>query len=93
MARWLLMTHDRVLGYEFCLIQEFLALMMGARRASIVEAASPCRRGLIRYSRGQMAFANRAGFEARTCECYWVVTRGWDRLLGPDFLTTSSISR
>jgi CRP-like cAMP-binding protein len=87
MARWLLMSHDRVLGDTFQLTQEFLSMMMGVRRASVSEAAQALQEaGLIRYNRGTLTIADRAGLEARTCECYWVVTREWDRLLGADFL-------
>ena len=87
LARWLLMTHDRVLGDEFELTQEFLAQMMGVRRASVSEAASALQAaGYIRYSRGFVTILDRHGLEERTCECYWVVTREWDRLLGTDFL-------
>jgi hypothetical protein len=42
--------------------------------------------GLIHYSRGVITIVDRAGLERRACECYWVVTREWDRLLGTDFL-------
>ena len=87
LARWLLMSHDRVLGDEFPLTQEFMAEMMGVRRASVSEAAADLQAaGLIRYVRGVITIADRAGLEQRTCECYWVVTREWDRLLGTDFL-------
>jgi hypothetical protein len=87
LARWLLMSHDRVLGDEFQLTQEFLAMMMGVRRASVSEAAAAFQaEGLIRYTRGLLAIVDRPGLESRTCECYWVVTREWDRLLGADFL-------
>jgi CRP-like cAMP-binding protein len=88
LARWLLMSHDRVLGDEFLLTQEFLAQMMGVRRASVSEAAADFQAaGLIRYSRGLLTILDRAGLEDQTCECYWVVTREWDRLLGTDYLT------
>jgi CRP-like cAMP-binding protein len=87
MARWLLMSHDRVLGDEFLLTHEFLAQMMGVRRASVSEDAAVLQReGLIRYERGRMTIVDRAGLEGRTCECYWVVTLEWDRLLGTDYL-------
>src|SRR3712207_2878595 len=89
MARWLLMCHDRVLGEEFLLTHEFLSQMMGVRRASVTEAAGVFQdEGLINYSRGHITIIDRAGLEARTCECYWVVTREWDRLLGTDFLAS-----
>jgi CRP-like cAMP-binding protein len=94
MARWLLMSHDRVLGDEFLLTQEFLAQMMGVRRASVSETASLFQeQGLISYTRGTMAILDRAGLEARTCECYWVVTEEWDRLLGSDFLANGKRAR
>jgi hypothetical protein len=90
MARWMLMSHDRVLSDEFYLTQEFLAQMMGVRRASVSEAAATLQEaGLLRYSRGTMTIVNRPGLEEMTCECYWVVTREWDRLLGADFLASS----
>lgn len=89
MARWLLMTHDRVLGDDFYLTHEFLSQMMGVRRASVTETAVRFQAaGLIDYSRGQVTIRDRAGLEASTCECYWVVAREWDRLLGADFLTS-----
>jgi Mn-dependent DtxR family transcriptional regulator len=87
LARWLLMTHDRVPSDEFPITQEFLAQMMGVRRASVSDAASQMQEaGHIRYTRGMMSIVDRLGLEERTCECYWVVTREWDRLLGSDFL-------
>jgi hypothetical protein len=87
LARWLLMTHDRVLGDNFSITQDFLAQMMGVRRASVSDAASQMQEsGYIRYLRGIMTIVDRLGLEELTCECYWVVAREWDRLLGTDFL-------
>jgi hypothetical protein len=87
LARWLLMSHDRVLGDEMLLTQEFLSQMMGVRRASVSEAAAKFQAAeLIHYSRGTITIVDRPGLEHRTCECYWIVTREWDRLLGTDFL-------
>ena len=89
MARWLLMSHDRVQGDEILLTHEFLSQMMGVRRAGVSEIAAELQReGLIRYERGRMRIVDRAGLEARTCECYWVVTEEWDRLLGTDYLAS-----
>jgi CRP-like cAMP-binding protein len=84
-ARWLLMTHDRVDGAsEFTLKQEFLAFMLGVRRAGVTEAAGQLQaRGLIRYRRGTISVMDRAGLERATCECYGIVRRQFDRLL-PD---------
>jgi hypothetical protein len=87
MARWLLMSHDRVMGDEFLLTHEFLSQMMGVRRASVSEVAAELqRKGFIRYERGRMTIVDRARLEARTCECCWIVTQEWDRLLGSDYL-------
>lgn len=80
-ARWLLMTHDRVTRDEFMLTQEFLSQMLGVRRARVNVAAGILQRaGLIRYSRGRIRLADRAGLEAAACECYSVVRAEYDRL-------------
>jgi CRP-like cAMP-binding protein len=82
MCRWLLMTHDRVGADEFHLTQEFLAQMLGVRRPSVTVAAGELRReGLIRYQRGRIRVAHRAGLEAGACECYQTVRQEFDRLL------------
>jgi CRP-like cAMP-binding protein len=82
-ARWLLMTHDRVGGSDaFPLTQEFLAIMLGVRRAGVSVAAGALQdAGLIRYRRGGIRVLDRAGLEAAACECYGVVRRQYDRLL------------
>jgi CRP-like cAMP-binding protein len=84
-ARWLLMTHDRVGGAEqFPLTQEFLAQMLGVRRATVTVAAGMLQRdGLIRYTRGKITVVDRAGLEEAACECYRVLRDETDRLLGP----------
>lgn len=90
MARWLLMSHDRVLDDEFSLTHEFLSQMMGVRRASVTEAAAGIQAtGAMIYTRGRVRITDRAELEGLTCECYWVVTREWDRLLGTDFLAST----
>jgi CRP-like cAMP-binding protein len=84
-ARWLLMTQDRVSADQFPLTQEFLAFMLGVRRASVTVAAGMLQEaGLIRYSRGRIAVRDRAGLEAASCECYGVVKRKYAQLLGPE---------
>jgi CRP-like cAMP-binding protein len=82
-ARWLLMTHDRVDGAtEFALRQEFLAFMLGVRRAGVTAAAGNLQeQGLIRYRRGKIRIVDRAGLERASCECYGIVRRQFDRLL------------
>lgn len=77
------MTHDRVLGDRFELTQEFLAEMLGTRRASVSVAAGILQRaGFIRYSRGRVEVVNRAGLESAACECYGVIAREYERLIG-----------
>ena len=83
-ARWLLMTQDRVGKDHFGLTQDFLAFMLGVRRASVTVAAGMLQRaGLIRYSRGRITIVDREGLEAASCECYAVVRQRYDDLLGP----------
>jgi CRP-like cAMP-binding protein len=82
-ARWLLMTHDRVPGDRFELTQEFLAEMLGVRRPSVSIAASILQRaGFIRYSRGRIEIVDRVGLESAACECYGVIAREYERLIG-----------
>jgi CRP-like cAMP-binding protein len=82
-VRWLLMTHDRVVGDEFPLKQEFLAQMLGVRRTGISEVAGRLqRKRLIKYSRGWMSVIDRRGLERVSCECYQAVAREYRRLLG-----------
>jgi CRP-like cAMP-binding protein len=83
MCRWLLMTHDRVGGDEFPMTHEFLSQMLGVRRASVTIVAGIFQKaGLIAYHRGTISILDRAGLEAASCECYHVVRREFDRLLG-----------
>lgn len=82
-ARWVLMTHDRVKGGQFDLTQEFLADMLGVHRPSVSLVASTFQQaGLIKYSRGHMSILNRRGLEDTACECYEIVSKQFDRLLG-----------
>lgn len=71
LARWLLMTHDRMGEDEFQITQEFLSNMLGVRREGVSIAAGDLqRRKLIRDSRGRLAVLDRPGFEATSCGCY-----------------------
>ena len=82
-ARSLLQTHDRVGVDQFLLTQDFLAQMMSVRRARVSAAARRLRKaGLIRYARGRMTILDRPGLESASCECYRVIEREFDRLLG-----------
>jgi len=81
-ARWLLLTHDRVGTDEFPMTHEFLAQMLGVRRASVtVTAGSLQRAGFVEFSRGRVAVVDRAGLEGAACECYGVTREVYDRLL------------
>ena len=74
LARWLLMTHDRVKSAEFRMTHEFLGHMLGVRRVGVTKAAHALqKRNLISYSRGDITILDRIGLVAAACECYEVV--------------------
>ena len=80
-ARWLLMTHDRVDGDEFPLTHEFLAFMLGVRRAGVTLAMGGLQDArLVHYVRDRVTVADRAGLEHASCECYEVVRAHYERL-------------
>jgi CRP-like cAMP-binding protein len=71
LARWLLMCQDRMDSNVLPLTHEFLAQMLGTRRASVSVAATILQRaGLIRYNRGHVTVLSRRGLEKASCECY-----------------------
>jgi CRP-like cAMP-binding protein len=79
LARWLLMTHDRMGDDEFQLTQEFLSNMLGVRREGVSRAATNLqKRKLITYSRGRLRVIDRPGLEATSCGCYEIITEEAD---------------
>lgn len=83
LCRWLLMSSDGVGSEELRLTQDFLATMLGVRRAGVSEAASQLQgKGLIRYQRGRIQILDRKSLEASACECYAVVKAEYNRLFG-----------
>jgi CRP-like cAMP-binding protein len=88
MCRWLLLTLDRLRGNELVMTHELLSTILGVRRASISDIAGSLQKdGLIRYERGRITVLDRAAIEQRSCECYAVVKKEYDRLL-PDIKAT-----
>ena len=82
LCRWLLLSLDRLPANELLMTQELIANMLGVRREGVTEAAGKLQKsGLIQYSRGHIKILDRSGLEKRSCECYAVVKREFDRLL------------
>jgi CRP-like cAMP-binding protein len=82
LCRWLLLSLDRLPASELVMTQELIANMLGVRREGVTEAAGMLQAaGLIEYRRGHISVLDRAGLEARVCECYAVVKKEYDRLL------------
>jgi CRP-like cAMP-binding protein len=83
LARWLLMTQDRAHAKTFHVTQEFLALMLGVRRVGVTKAAGSLqKRGLIRYSRGDVMVIDRRGLKAASCGCYQADRESYQQILG-----------
>jgi CRP-like cAMP-binding protein len=81
LARWLLMYQDRTQSDEFFLTQDFIANMLGLRRAGVSTVAHRLRQaGLIQYKRGNIKILDRQGLKEMTCECYPVLKAEFDRL-------------
>jgi CRP-like cAMP-binding protein len=82
LCRWLLLSLDRLSSNRLIMTQELIANMLGVRREGVTEGAMKLQHaGLIRYARGRISVLDRAGIERRTCECYAVVKKEYDRLL------------
>jgi len=81
-ARWLLTTRGQVGADAFGLTQEFLAEMLGVRRATVTIAAGMLQKaGLIRYRRGWIEVLDADGLEAAACECFTVIRDEYGRFM------------
>lgn len=79
LARWLLMTGDRLRSREFNITHAYLGHVLGVRRVRITQAAGALQeKGLISYSRGRMRLLARPGLEAAACSCYQVIRKLYD---------------
>jgi len=88
LCRWLLLSLDRLQGDELVMTQELIANMLGVRREGVTAGALKLQQaGVIRYARGHITVLDRAGLEKRSCECYLVVKKEYDRLLPPMIAT------
>ena len=84
LARWLLITHDRLQVDTLPLTQQFLAFMLGVYRPSVTTVAQGLQRaGLIDYERGRVSILDRTGLERAVCECYRANAEATDALLPP----------
>jgi CRP-like cAMP-binding protein len=82
LCRWLLLSLDRLPTNELIMTQELIANMLGVRREGVTEGALKLQHaGLISYVRGHITVLNRQGLEKRSCECYAVVKKEYERLL------------
>jgi CRP-like cAMP-binding protein len=76
LARWLLMTEDRVGGASFPLTQEYMSVMTGVQRTTVSTMAAALKKdGIIDYSRGNIVVLNQTALKARACECYGEMER------------------
>jgi CRP-like cAMP-binding protein len=83
LCRWLLLSLDRLSSNQLTMTQELIANMLGVRREGVTEAAGKLQKlGVIRYNRGHITVIDRPRLEALCCECYAVVKKESDRLLG-----------
>jgi CRP-like cAMP-binding protein len=83
LPRWLLETQERIHSDHLPLTQEFIATMLGVRRAGVTLTAQKLQeQRLIQYRRGNVQILNQAGLEASACECFRMVKAEYDRLLG-----------
>lgn len=82
LCRWLLLSLDRLQGTDMMMTQDLIANMLGVPRDGATEGALKLQTaGLINYTQGRIRVLDRGGLEKRTCECYAVVKKEYDRLL------------
>lgn len=82
LCRWLLLSLDRLEGPELVMTQELISNMLGVRREGVTDGATKLQKaGIISYARGRIKVLDRTALESRTCECYGVVKKEYDRLL------------
>lgn len=82
LARWLLMTHDRVGSTDLHLTQETIGEMLGVHRTTVIRVAKSLQlEGVIRHGRGRVTITDRAGLEQIVCECYSAVVRHFKRAI------------
>jgi CRP-like cAMP-binding protein len=82
LARWFLMTQDRVRSGELCATQESIAHLLGVRRSSITAAAGSLQKqNLIDYRRGRIEILDQRGLRAASCSCYGIIKRQYDSFL------------
>jgi CRP-like cAMP-binding protein len=93
LCRWLLLNIDRLSSNKLAMTHELIAMSLGVRREGVTEAARKLQKaGMIDYRRGHITVLDRPGLEARSCECYQVVKREYDRLLpGSTFRETQTL--
>ncbi len=80
---WFLHCLDRIPSNELIITQEFIAQMLGVRREGVTAAAGKLQKaGVISYRRGRISIVDRSGLECRACECYGLIRKEYDRILG-----------
>ena len=83
LARWLLMSRDRIDSDDLPMTQEFLSYMLGVRRAGVSVVANALQStGVIRLSRGHLTVLDRAGLQEEACSCYEMIENNRKRIMG-----------
>jgi len=92
-CRWLLMVADRLDRTTFDLTHDFVAQMLGVRRASVTETLGSLeKRGILQTGRGRISIVNREGLEQSACECYGVIRETVERLLDREVTAPSPLA-